>query len=122
VPSGSIKLVAHDGWITLDGQVEFWFQKSAVEDCLSGLRGVKGISNNISIRSKVSATNVQEKIEEAFRRRAQLDAKKITIKTADGTVTLEGQVQSWQERQRAELAAWQAPGVSQVIDNLSVHP
>jgi osmotically-inducible protein OsmY len=122
VPSADIKLVVHDGWITIEGQVALWFQKSAVDACLSGLRGVKGISNNISIRSKVSATNVQEKIEDAFRRRARLDAKKITVKIAEGTVTLEGEVNSWQERQQAEMAAWQAPGVSQVIDKLSVRP
>ena len=122
VPAADIRLVVHEGWITLEGQVSQWYQKSAAEACLSGLRGVKGISNNISIRSTASAGNVQEKIEDAFRRRAQLDAKKITVKTSEGTVTLEGEVHSWQERQQAEIAAWQAPGVSQVIDKLSVRP
>jgi osmotically-inducible protein OsmY len=122
VPAADIKLVVHEGWLTLEGQVGLWHQKSAVDNCLSGLRGVKGISNNISIRNQVSAANVQQKIEDAFRRRAQLDAKKIIIKTSEGTVTLEGEVHSWQERQQAEIAAWQAPGVSQVIDKLSVRP
>lgn len=122
VPSADIRLVVRDGWITLEGEVSLWYQKSAAEACLAGLRGLKGISNNISIRSKASAGNVQEKIEDAFRRRAQLDAKKITVKTSEGTVTLEGEVRSWQERQQAEIAAWQAPGVSQVIDRLSVRP
>jgi len=122
VPAGDIRLVVRDGWATLGGEVALWYQKSAAETCLAGLRGLKGISNNISIRSKASAGNVQEKIEDAFRRRAQLDAKKITVKTSEGTVTLEGEVRSWLERQQAEIAAWQAPGVSKVIDKLSVRP
>lgn len=122
VPAGAIKLVVREGWITLSGEVEMWFQKNAAETSLSGLRGLKGISNNITIRCQPAATDVQAKIEDAFRRRAQLDAKKITVSTADGTVTLEGEVHSWQERQQAEIAAWQAPGVSQVIDKLTVRP
>jgi osmotically-inducible protein OsmY len=120
VPAGDIKLIVRDGWLTLEGQVKMWYQKSAAEFALSGLHGIKGISNNIAIRSQASVTNVQTQIEDAFRRRAQLDAKKIRVRTLDGTVTLEGEVPTWQERQQAENAAWQAPGVLQVIDNLSV--
>ena len=122
VPASQIKLVVHDAWITLAGEVALWFQKNAAEAALVSLPGVKCISNNITLSSRASSSDVERKIEEAFRRRALLDAKSITIKTADGTVTLEGEVHSWQERQQAEIAAWQAPGVCQVIDNLHVRP
>jgi osmotically-inducible protein OsmY len=111
-----------EGWITLDGQVVSWYQKNAAETALSNLRGIKGISNNIQVRSQGCALDVQAKIEDAFRRLAQLDAKKIVVKISEGTVTLEGEVNTWQERQQAETAAWQAPGVSQVIDKLRVQP
>lgn len=122
VPIEAIKVVVRDGWVTLDGQVPMWYQKSAAESTIASLRGVKGISNNITIRAQASASDVGTKIEDAFRRRAQLDAKNVHIRAADGTVTLEGEVHSWLERQQAEIAAWQAPGVSQVIDNLTVRP
>jgi osmotically-inducible protein OsmY len=122
VPVEAITPVVRDGWITLDGQVSTWFQKNAAEMALSGLRGVKGISNNITICSTASVADVKAKIEEAFRRHAHIHANKIRVQAIDGTVTLEGEVPTWQERQQAEVAAWQAPGVSQVIDKLSVQP
>lgn len=122
VPREGIKIVVRDGWISLDGEVPLWYQKKAAESALASLPGVKGISNNLSISARVSTTAVQHKIEEAFRRRALLDARDITVRADEGTVTLEGEVHSWPERQQAELAAWQAPGVSQVIDNLHVRP
>lgn len=120
VPMDAVKIVVRDGWVTLSGEVARWHQRQAAESALTGLRGVKGIGNNITIRSAASSETVQSKIEDAFRRRAQLDAKNITVKAQDGTVTLEGEVHSWQERQQAEVASWQAPGVSQVIDKLTI--
>jgi osmotically-inducible protein OsmY len=122
VPANDIKLVVRDGWITLDGQVAMWYQKNAAQNALANLRGVKGIINNITIRAFASAAEVKGKIQDAIRRRAQSDAQNIDVKAADGTVTLEGRVTSWADRQQAEMAAWQAPGVSKVIDNLSVYP
>ena len=122
VPANDIKLVVRDGWITLDGQVAMWYQKNAAQNALANLRGVKGIINNITIRAFASAAEVKGKIQDAIRRRAQSDVQNIEVKAADGAVTLEGQVSSWAERQQAEMAAWQAPGVSKVIDNLSVRP
>lgn len=122
VPSSRIKIVVRNGWITLDGEVPLWHQKNAAESALASLPGVKGISNNLSITARASVSEVQDKIEQAFRRRALLDARDITVRADEGTVTLEGQVHSWPERQLAEIAAWQAPGVSQVIDNLNVRP
>ena len=99
-----------------------WFQRNAVEAALSSLRGVKGISNNIAIRRQAAQNDVQARIQEAFRRRALTDAKQISVRIVEGTVTLEGRVRSWQERQQVENAAWQSPGVSQVIDKLTISP
>lgn len=122
VPMSDIKVVVREGWITLEGQVSMWYQKNAAESALAHLHGVKGIINKIGIRAFASATEVRGKIQDAIRRRAQADAQHIQVKAADGAVTLEGQVSSWADRQQAEMAAWQAPGVSKVIDNLSVRP
>lgn len=122
VPATDIKLVVQNGWVILEGEVAVWYQKNAAEDALAGLHGVKGILNQINIRNRVCAPDVKKKIEDALRRHAELDAQNIVVKTADGTVTLEGHVSSWLERQQAEIAAWQAPGVSRVINNLSMRP
>lgn len=120
VPSDTVKISVHDGWITLEGQVPTWYQKNTAEEALIHMRGVKGISNNVAVRSQISVRDVQRKITAALHRRAQLDAKKISVTASDGTVTLEGEVESWNERSEAEFAAWQAPGVSKVVDNLVV--
>jgi osmotically-inducible protein OsmY len=122
VPVNDIKLVVREGWATLSGEVAMWYQKNAAQTALAYLRGLKGITNNITIRAFVSASEVKGRIQDAIRRRAQTDAQNIEVKAANGAVTLEGQVSSWAERQQAEMAAWQAPGVSKVIDNLSVRP
>jgi len=120
VPGSGIKVVVHDGWVTLSGEVSFWFQRDAAERAITHLRGVKGLANDITIKPQASVTNIKAKIEDAFRRHASLDAQKIRVETAGGTVTLEGEVNSWQERQHAEAAAWAAPGVSMVMDHLCV--
>lgn len=120
VPANTVKISVHDGWITLEGQVSTWYQKSVAEDALTHMRGVTGISNLITVVSQASARDVERKITAALHRRAQLDAKNIRVSVKDGTVTLEGTVDSWSERSEAEYAAWQAPGVGKVVDNLSV--
>jgi osmotically-inducible protein OsmY len=120
VPSNTVKIAVHDGWISLEGQVSTWYQKSVAENALIHMRGVKGITNLITIRPQPSVRDVEHKITAALHRRAQLDANNIHVSAIDGTVTLEGEVDSWSERSEAEFAAWQAPGVAKVIDNLAV--
>jgi osmotically-inducible protein OsmY len=122
VPSSGVKIYVRDGWVTLEGHVSTWHEKNAAEVALGTLHGIKGMSNNITLRPQVSVDDVQTKIADAFRRRAQLDASNIRVHAEDGTVTLEGEVSTWHERNQAEIAAWQAPGVSKVIDKLVVHP
>jgi len=120
IPATGIKVVVHDGWVTLSGQVDFWYQREAAERAMTHLRGVKGLANELAIKPRATIADVKAKIEDAFRRHASLDARNIRVQTAGGTVTLEGEVDSWHERQHAEAAAWTAPGVSLVKDHLSI--
>lgn len=120
VPDDQIKVLVENGWITLEGSVDWYFQKAAAERAVRYLTGVKGLTNMINVKPKVSATEVKTKIESALRRSAAVDAAKIRVETMDGTVTLRGTVRTWTERQDAERAAWAAPGVTLVKDELVV--
>jgi osmotically-inducible protein OsmY len=86
------------------------------------LTGVKGVTNDIRVQSRVKTIDVRDKIEAAFKRSAEIDARRINVTAQDGKVILSGNVHSWAERQEAERAAWAAPGVSQVEDRLAVVP
>jgi osmotically-inducible protein OsmY len=122
VPEDKITAKVDSGWITLKGEVNWNYQKIAAERAVRYLAGVKGISNLIEVKPKVSALVVKSKIEAALKRNAELDAKRITVEAADGKVTLKGNVRSWTERTDAEHAAWAAPGVKEVDDRLLVTP
>jgi osmotically-inducible protein OsmY len=111
-----------DGWLSLHGTVDCRFQREAAARAVRDLIAVKGVTNNIIVKPRVSPTNVREQIEAAFKRSAEIDARRINVTTADTTVILSGQVRSWAERQEAERAAWAAPGVSYVDDRLTVTP
>ena len=118
----NIKVVVKDGWITLEGEVEWNYQREAAEKAVSRLRGVKGVSNFIQIKPRAAPTDIKRKIEEAFRRHAEIDATRITVETEDGVVILRGAVHSWAEREEAERAAWAAPGVKRVQNLITVSP
>ena len=120
VPHELIKTRVAAGVVTLEGQVESWYQRQATEKAVRGLRGVTGIVNHISIRPVAKVADVKSRIESAFRRSAEIDARQIHVDTSDGRVTLRGRVRSWAERQEAESAAWAAPGVTKVDDELTV--
>ena len=122
VPDELIKAKVENGWVTLDGGVDFFYQKSAAERCVRFLNGVKGVSNLISVKPGVTTTKVTQNIEAALKRRAELDADKIKVDTLDGKVTLRGSVHSWLEMKEAENAAWATPGVWSVEDKLAVTP
>jgi len=122
VPDERVKIGVHDGYVTLEGTVDWNFQRSGAEACARNVNGVRGVLNHIAIKPKVSAVEVTHSIEEALRRNAEVDARRITVTAHDGEVELYGRVRSWFEREEAERAAWAAPGVAEVIDHIAVVP
>lgn len=121
VPNAKIKSTVRDGWLTLEGEVEWEFQRRAAERAVRNITGVKGVSNLIAVKPEhVSPYDVSAKIKETLRRSAEFDADRITVEAHDGTVTLNGTVRSYAERRDAERAAWSAPGVTKVDDYIAV--
>jgi len=120
VPSEAIKVKVEKGWVTLGGQVASWSEREAAISDIEKLSGVVGVSNLITIRPAVMPGNVRARIEDALRRQALLGADAIRVTTQGGKVILDGRVHSWSERTAARAAAWQAPGVVDVVDNLQV--
>ena len=120
VPTG-VKVKVVDGWVTLEGSVEWQYQKKAAERAVMHLTGVRGITDLIVVRpAKASVADVSKKIHEALKRSAEWDAERITVEALDGKVTLRGKVRSFAERDDAERAAWAALGVSAVDDKIVV--
>ncbi|HCU11210.1 MAG TPA: ornithine aminotransferase [Gemmatimonadetes bacterium] len=121
VPDDRIKATIEDGWIALEGDVEWQYQKWAAEGAVRNLTGVKGVTNLIAVKpKKASSYEVGQKIKDSMRRHAERDADRITIEAKDGRVTLRGSVSSFAERKDAEHAAWQAQGVTSVDDQIAV--
>jgi osmotically-inducible protein OsmY len=120
VPEDRVHARVEDGWVALEGDVDWQFQSRAAERAVRNLTGVRGVTNLLEVKTHVSVPDVKERIESALKRNAELDSKKISVDASDGRVTLRGTVRSWAERRDAENAAWLAPGVSRVQDELVV--
>jgi osmotically-inducible protein OsmY len=117
-----IRVIVKNGWLTLEGEVEWNYQRERAEHAVRRARGLKGVTNSIEVKPRVAPTEIRRKIEEALRRAAEIDASHITVETNGSEVILRGTVRSWAERQEAERAAWWAPGVAKVDNRIIVSP
>jgi len=120
VPDERIKVVVSSGRVTLEGEVEWQYQRETAMNAVRYLSGVVSVSNNITVKACVSPSDVKIKIEAAFRRSAVIDARRVSVDARDGKVVLRGSVRSWVEREEAQQAAWAAPGVTAVENQLAV--
>jgi osmotically-inducible protein OsmY len=122
ISSEHIKIVVKNGWVTLEGTAEWQYQRSTAETAVRRIKGVKGVTNSIVLKPRAEPTEIKKKIQEAFKRNAQVDADRITVEANGSEVILKGSVRSWIEREEAERAAWAAPGVTKVEDRIVVSP
>ena len=122
VPDERIKVLVSNGKVVLEGQVEWNYQREAATNAVRYLNGIISLSNNIAVKSHVSLSDVKDKIEAAFKRNAEIDARRVRVETHDGKVILHGSVRSWAERDEAQRAAWAAPGVMAVENQIAVAP
>jgi osmotically-inducible protein OsmY len=117
-----IKVIVRDGWITLEGAAEWQYQKATAEITVRKVKGVKGVTNVITVKPKLEPSELKRKIQDAFKRNAEVDADRITVEANGSVVTLKGTVRSWIEREEAERVAWSAPGITKVEDRIVVSP
>jgi osmotically-inducible protein OsmY len=115
-----IQATVENGWVRLEGVVNWEFQQRAATDSVRYLAGVKGVSNNVTVKPTVKPSAVKDEIEKALLRNAEIDADKVKVAADGGTVTLSGSVGSWSEKIEAGMAAWNAPGVNTVKNEIAV--
>jgi len=120
VPHEQVRARVERGWVTLEGEVNWQFQRASAERAVRYQTGVAGLTNLITIKSHISAPDVAQRVKDALRRSAETDAKRINVTASDGTITLTGTVRSWAEREDAERAAWGTTGVTAVEDKLAI--
>ena len=118
-PEG-VKVTVDKGWLTLQGEAEWDYERNAAKDAVANLMGVRGVSNNITIKSRVQASDVKTKIEDALKRSAETEGRNINVTVSGSRVSLSGKVQSFSDMEDARMAAWSAPGVTMVDDDLTI--
>jgi osmotically-inducible protein OsmY len=122
VPHDRAKVQVQDGVVTLSGEVDWGYQKYAAEEAVHHLKGVVWLNNQITVKPTIEPQDVKDKILSAFQRNALLDSRRIKIEASGGKVVLSGSVRSWGERGEAQWAAWAAPGVFEVENNINISP
>jgi osmotically-inducible protein OsmY len=122
VPADRITIKVEKGVVTLGGQVDWQFQRKQAENAVHNLTGVLGITNLIRVSARPQTREIKDKIQQALRRSAELDASHVTVHAEGGPVILGGKVHAWYERDLAEQAAWSAPGVTDVEDRIEIEP
>ncbi|MGO4606187.1 BON domain-containing protein [Variovorax sp. 2RAF20] len=120
VPDDKIRPMVEKGWLTLNGEVEWDYQRSAAESAVCNLMGVTGVSNLVKVKPKVSPADIEKKIHDALSRQADREARQLAITVSGSQVTLRGTVHSWTERDAVQGAAWATPGVTVVVNDLLV--
>jgi len=120
VPDQRLQVKVANGWLTLEGEVDRYYEKEAAERAVRYLMGVKGVSNLISLRAAPAPADIKQRIRSSLKRQAEVDADEITVEATGSRVTLHGNVRSVAERRDAERAAWNAPGVTRVDNDITV--
>ncbi len=122
VPADQIKVTVSNGWVTLEGEVKWQFQKNAAERTIRHIPGVIGVTNSITVKPRISPLELKNRIADALTRSAEVDAGGVVVEIDGDKVTLRGTVRSWAEREEAERVAWSAPGVAHVVNEIVVTP
>lgn len=120
IPGEKLKVKVEEGWITLEGEVEWEYQRASARNSIENLVGVTGVSNKIKVTPQITPTAIKQKIRSAFQRNANIDSESIHVEIKGDKVILSGKVRSWAEKKEAETAAWLAPGITTVDNNIEI--
>ncbi len=120
VPDDRVKVMVEKGWVTLSGELDWDYQRNYAIKAVRPLTGVLGVTNSMSVKPLVIPADIKSRIQGALERQADREARNIEVVVSGGTVTLKGQVHSWAERTAAQGAAWSAPGITSVVNELRV--